>query len=324
MTTDVRPAVLDAQPGLDPWVHHDGQWLRAAQVALDHRTQALSYGTGVFEGVRAYRAQDSSHLLVFRLREHLDRLAAGADLLRIPLPDDAAGLSAAVVELLQRNGHVDDAYVRPLAYKTALQPGTPFGVRLSGVRSSLTVSTVPMGRYVRQPGVRCVVSRWRRVPDNALPARAKITGAYANNALAMEDAAQAGADDAVLLDGQGRVAEATTSNVFVVLRGQLVTPPADGDLLPGITRATVVELAARELGLAVQERHLGTDELRAADECFLTGTGVEVCPVVALDGRVVGSGQPGPITTRVRLLYEHVVRGAHPGYRHWLTPVAAA
>jgi branched-chain amino acid aminotransferase len=304
------------------WVLHDGAIRPAGEVRLTASTQALNYGTGVFEGIRSYRDAAGGGANLFRLREHYARLAQGARLLRIDLGFGVDELSALTVKLLQRNGHQqDDAYIRPLAYKLALEPGASFGVKLRQVTSALTVVTLPMGRYVPAQGVRCRTSAWRRVPDAALPARFKITGGYANNAIAADDAHSAGFDDAILLDMHGYVAEASTANIFLVHRGELITPPAGADILPGITRASVIELARRELSAVVVERPVARSELLTADEVFLTGTGVEVVGVPDVDGEIIGEGGVGPVTRALARLYDAAVRGRLDGYRHWLTPV---
>jgi branched-chain amino acid aminotransferase len=281
--------------------------------------QALNYGTGVFEGIRAYANHTQTVLNVFRLEDHMNRLARSAKLMRLDLDLSAEEMSTLVIDLLAANGAQQDTYVRPIVFKSALLPGTGFGVRLSGVSTEFAITTVPMGRYTNPAGLRCAISTWRRVPDGALPARAKITGSYANNALAMEDAQSAGLDDALLLNMRGTVSEATTSNVFVVAAGRLITPPVTADILPGITRQTVIELAEQELGIPTDEREVRLPDLYDADECFLTGTGVEVAPVIEINHRPVGARIIGPITDALRNAYQDVVRGASSKYRHWIT-----
>jgi branched-chain amino acid aminotransferase len=253
------------------------------------------------------------------MRDHYERLAASARLLRLDLRRTPEELCDITVDLLRRNDHRGDTYIRPLAYKVSLEPGTPFGVRLRGVSSTLTISTMPMGAYVAREGIRCGVSTWRRLPSVCLPARAKVTGGYANNALAKEEVEAAGFDDALMLDTQGHVAEATTANVFVFANGVLSTPPASADILPGVTRATILEVASKELGLPTSERPILPTELRSAQEVFLTGTGVEVAPVIEVDGHQVGTGAAGQTATKLRALYEAIVRGRMPQFAHWLT-----
>ncbi|WP_153812730.1 branched-chain amino acid transaminase [Streptomyces sp. SUK 48] len=310
-----------AAPAAGQWVFHDGDFVPAADVRLGPSLQALQYGTGVFEGIRAYATgSGDSHL--YRAHDHFTRMIGSARLLRIAIDHDADQLVEISAELLRRNGHSGDAYLRPLAYKTALQPGVPFGVRLQGVSSTLTIVSLPMGRYTSRDGISCGISSWRRIPDSSLPARAKITGAYANNALATDEATAAGYDDAIFLNQAGHVAEASTANLFLVRAGQVATPAQDSDILEGITRDSVISLLRRRAGVEVERRTVLRSELYTADEIFLTGTGCEIVPVTALDGRPVGSGVPGPLTRTVMDAYDRSVRGRDPHDDHgWLTPV---
>jgi branched-chain amino acid aminotransferase len=306
------------------YAFHGGDFVDVASIKLPLNTQALHYGTGVFEGIRAY-AQDGGGLAVFRLREHLERLELSAATLRIDLPYSVEQLTDIVLDLLRRNESAADTYIRPLAYKLALEPGTRFGVKLSGVSSQFSMNTVPMGSYVPAEGLRCKVSTYRRVPSVSVPSSAKITGMYANNALAVEEAHAAGCDDALMLGIDGNLTEASTANVFVVHRdGRVATPPAVADLLPGITRASVIELFERELGTVVEQRPVTAEELAAADEVFLTGTGVEICPVIEIDHSAIGSGRIGTVTSRIRQTYDDVVRGRRPAYSAWHTFVSSA
>ena len=288
----------------------------------EKRVQGLHYGTGVFEGIRAHLL-DSGDLAVFRLDDHLDRLLAGARLLRIDTGATREQLTDVVTELLRRNGFAADVYLRPVAYKLGLQPGTRPGVGLTGVSDALSIVVSGLGDYQPSQGIRCLISSWRRPARSAIPVRAKITGGYVNNALALDEARSAGFDDAILLDERGLVAEATTANVFVVRDGRLVTPPATGDRLPGITRDTVLTLAA-DLGVEHAEAELDSTDLLQADEVLLTGTGCGLSPVIEIAGRPVGEGRPGPVGTVLRETYDHTIRGRRPDTRGWLTTVALA
>ncbi|MFJ1643383.1 MULTISPECIES: branched-chain amino acid transaminase [unclassified Streptomyces] len=303
-------------------VFHNGAFVPAAEVRLGPSLQALQYGTGVFEGIRSY-ADGSGTANLYRAHDHFTRMIASARILRIAIAQSADELVEITAELLQRNGHTGDSYVRPLAYKTALEPGTPFGVRLQGVTSSLSIVTLPMGSYVTKEGIACGVSSWRRIPDSSLPARAKITGAYANNALAADEATQAGYDDAIFLNQAGHVAEATTANVFLVRSGRVITPHPESDILEGITRDSAISLLRRDKHIEVEQRTVLRSELCTADEIFLTGTGCEIVPVTALDGRPVGAGAPGPLTKALMIAYDQSVRGQNSRARTWLTRVSA-
>lgn len=316
---DTLGNIPTAAPKPHPWVYFEGQVVAATQAVVPVTTQAFNYGTAVFEGIRAYAAQGK--LNVFRLDEHLTRLEHSARLLQLDSLPSRPQLKAIILDLLRRNEANTDSYIRPLAYKKALLPGVGFGVKLTGVSSGLVINTLPMGAYMRPGGIRCAVSNWRRIPDVSLPARAKITGSYANSALAKESAERNGFDDALMLNMHGNLAESTTSNVFVVKNGCLITPPLSAHILEGITRDTVITLARDELGLQVIERDISFSELFSVDECFLAGTGVEIVPVTQIDHHVLQASGVGEISAAIRARYLETVRGLNSKYAHWLSPV---
>ncbi|MGV9245450.1 branched-chain amino acid transaminase [Streptomyces sp. NPDC003710] len=323
MTSAVAADTGKAAPAIAALAYHDGQFVPLEQAQVSVTTQALQYGTGVFEGIRAYVQADGG-LAVFRGHDHYLRFLRSSRTLRIDVGLDAEQLCEVTAELLRRIGPTTDMYVRPLAYKRALLPGTPPGVQLTGVSDAVSINAFRMGSYTDRGGIRVAVSSWRRPESGVLPVRAKVTGGYVNNALAVDEARAAGYDDAILLNSRGQVAEASTSNVFAVVRGRLVTPPVTADLLEGITRDTVVALAAGLLDVETDFHDLGRDDLCNADEVFLTGTGAEIVPVTEIGGRPVGDGVPGPLTTALMTAYHEVVRGKDERYQHWLQPVGSA
>ncbi|TCJ20674.1 branched-chain amino acid transaminase [Rubrobacter taiwanensis] len=302
------------------WSYFDGEFVRLGEVRLSPAANALNYGTGVFEGIRAYWNPERQELRVLKLREHYERFANSCKLMRIDPGLSVDDLCEVTLEILRRNAPRVDTYIRPLAFKSA----ESIGVKLSGLKSSLSIFTVPMGNYVELTGLRCCVASWRRIPDNAIPARCKLTGAYINTALAVDDAQKAGFDDAIFLTQEGTVSEASAANIFIVRRGEVVTPPLTADILEGITRDAVMELLEREWGIEVVERDIDRTELYAADEVFLTGTGYQIAPVVEIDHRPVGSGEMGPITGRLQEAYFRAARGDNPDYEHWTVPVETA
>ncbi|GAA1938192.1 branched-chain amino acid transaminase [Kitasatospora viridis] len=312
-----------ATPAIAAIAYHDGEFVPLERAQVPVTTQALQYGTGVFEGIRAY-AQHDGGLAVFRGHDHYLRLLRSARTLRIEVGHDAAQLTGLTAELLRRTGSTGDVYIRPLAYKRALLPGTPPGVQLQGVSDALSINAFRMGSYTDRGGISCAISSWRRPQSDTLPVRAKVTGGYVNNALAVDEARAGGHQDAILLNSRGQVAEASTSNVFAVIGGRLVTPPVTADLLEGITRDTVITLAADLLDTRTDQRDLGREDLLQADEVFLTGTGSEIVPVIGIAGRTIGSGSPGPLTTALMTAYHDVVRGRHSRYHHWLQAVGSA
>ncbi|MGQ7242251.1 branched-chain amino acid transaminase [Salinicola sp. V024] len=318
---DSLGTALSASHKPHPWVYLDGEVVAAAEARISTTTQAFNYGTAVFEGIRAY-ATTNGELNVFRLDDHLKRLESSARLLQLEDLPRRPAMKEVILDLLRRNQVSTDSYIRPLAYKKALMPGFGFGVKLTGVSTGLAINTLAMGAYMPAEGIRCAVSSWRRIPDCSLPARAKITGSYANSALAMESAQRIGCDDALMLNVHGNLAESTTSNVFIVKDGNLITPPLSAHILEGITRDTVITLARDELGLKVIERDVSFSELFSIDECFLSGTGVEVVPVTQIDHYKLQESGVGEISTAIRRLYLETVKGLNTKYTHWLTPVS--
>jgi branched-chain amino acid aminotransferase len=301
------------------WCYHGGELQKLGDVRLSPATHALNYGTGVFEGIRAYWSEERGTLQVLKLREHYERFEKSCRLLRLDLPHTVDELCDITLEILRRNAPREDTYIRPLAYKAA----ESVGVNLKG-RSELSVFTVPMGNYVELTGLKCCVSSWRRTSDNAIPARAKCTGSYVNTALAVDQAQRAGYDDAIFLTQDGQVSEASAANIFLVRKGQLVTPPVTADILEGITRDAVMELAEKELGMPVLEREVGRTELYAADEVFLSGTGFQIAPVVEVDDRPIGTGSIGPVAERLQELYFKAARGGWDEYADWTVAVEVA
>jgi branched-chain amino acid aminotransferase len=301
------------------WCYHGGELQKLGDVRLSPATHALNYGTGVFEGIRAYWSDERGTLQVLKLREHYERFEKSCRLLRLDMPHTVDELCDITLEILRRNAPREDTYIRPLAYKAA----ESVGVNLKG-RSELSIFTVPMGNYVELTGLKVCVSSWRRTPDNAIPARAKCTGSYVNTALAVDGAQRAGYDDAIFLTQDGQVSEASAANIFLVRKGQLVTPPVTADILEGITRDAVMELAEKELGMPVLEREVGRTELYAADEVFLSGTGFQIAPVVEVDDRPIGTGSIGPVAERLQELYFKAARGGWDEYADWTVAVEVA
>jgi branched-chain amino acid aminotransferase len=301
------------------WCYHGGGLQKMGDVRLSPATHALNYGTGVFEGIRAYWSEERGTLQVLKLREHYERFEKSCRVLNIELDKSIDELCDITLEILRRNAPREDTYIRPLAYKAA----ESVGVNLKG-ESQLSIFTVPMGNYVELTGLKCCVSSWRRVADNAIPARAKCTGSYVNTALAVDAAHKAGYDDAIFLTQAGFVSEASAANIFLVRKGELITPGVTSDILEGITRDAVMELAARELDLPATERDVSRTELYAADEIFLTGTGFQIAPVVAVDDRPIGTGSIGPVAERLQELYFKAARGGWDDYADWTVAVEVA
>jgi branched-chain amino acid aminotransferase len=283
-------------------------------------THGFNYGTGCFEGIRAYWNEKESQLYVFRMREHYRRMERSARILRIDLPYGSDELGEHTLRLLRKEGYREDVYIRPLAYKSS----EVIGVRLHDLEDDLAIYATPFGRYIEnEEGAHVCVSGWRRVSDNATPARAKITGAYINSALSKTDAVLGGYDEAVVLCESGRVSEGSAENLFLVLNGTLITPDVTSNILEGITRDTIITLAREEMGMQTVQRSIDRSELYICDEAFFTGTGVQVAAITNIEHRPIGSGSIGPVVARLRELYFEAVRGQSPKYQHWCTPVYA-
>lgn len=308
------------QVALEGFAWVDGQVVPLAEARVSLATHALHYGTGCFEGIRAYYSQDDDELYVLKMPEHYRRMAESCRILRINPGLTPEEMGRATLDLLRHAGLRRDLYIRPLAYKA----GLALGLGLSTVADAFAVYCVPLGAYhATQEPLHCCVSAWVRPDDNALPVRAKVTGAYINACLASDDARLNGFDEAILLTADGHVSEAASSNLFMVRGGRLVTPPVSEAILEGVTRNTVIDLA-REMGYEVEERKIDRTELYTAEELFLTGTAVEIRAIGRVDHRPVAGGSEGPITRRIRETYEAAVRGRDPRYRSWLTPVFSA
>lgn len=295
-----------------------GQIVPIEQAKVSVMTHALHYGTACFGGIRAYWNEPAQQLYVFRLEDHIKRFVSSASLLLMKLPSSSQQLADVVVELLRCEGHRGDMYVRPLAYKA----DEKIGVLLHGLTDEVTIFATPFGRYVdKEEGAAVRVSSWRRINDNSIPARGKIAGAYVNSALVKTEALVDGYDEGIVLDQHGHVSEGSAENIFMVRNGELVTPPVSSEILEGITRRTIMELAAAELGIPTVEREIDRTELYVCEELFFCGTGVQVAAITSVDRRPVGEGVMGSVTTAIRDLYFDVVRGNVAKYRAWNTPV---
>jgi branched-chain amino acid aminotransferase len=307
--------------GTAQFIYFNGDFVPAADAKVSVLTHAFNYGTACFEGIRGYATADGSDILVFRLREHMERLVQSSHIIGCEVKIGIDRLCEIAIELVQLNQQHGDVYIRPLVYKC----GTGIGVTMAGVPDDITMFSVPFGKYLEaDKGIRCCVSSWRRSTDNNIPPRAKITGGYINAALAKHEALANGFDEAIMLTDHGHVSEGSAENLFVSRDGTLYTPAVSDSILEGITRETVIELAQAEFGIATVARHINRTELYTADEVFLCGTGAEISPVIEVDRRHVGSGAIGPITSWLQQRYFAAVRGELPTYRRWTTSVYAS
>ena len=314
------PTAVDSSPFGKPCgvVLADGEFAASEEAAVSVHANALSYGTGTFDGIRAFWSPAREDLYLLEAHAHYDRMHKSARILGLRLPYPTGHLVELTAELLRRNQVNTDAYVRPILF----QAGAVLPVRMHHVSTRFIVGVTPIcGDYANRHGVRCKVSSWRRAPDISTPIRAKVIGSYTGPALARTEAERAGFDDALLLTLDGFVAEATTSNVLIRQGDIWATPPATDDILPGITRRQVMELIQELTGRAVHERRIHRSELLACDEILLCGTATTVTPVIDVDGWPVGTGAPGDMTTRLGDLIQAIARRTKPQHPEWTTPV---
>ena len=295
-----------------------GQLVRWDDAQVHVLTHTLHYGLGVFEGIRCYRRTDGRSA-VFRLKEHVQRLFDSAHVADMPLRWTPAEVEAACLDTIRAN-RLDECYIRPLAYLAA----GSMGLFPAQNPVELCISVWRWGTYLGDEGIkngiRAKISSFTRPGVNTVMTKSKIVGNYVNSILAKREVVGAGFDEAILLDPQGYVAEASGENVFLVKGGALVTPPLGASILGGITRHTVISFC-RELGIEVAERMVARDELYVADEVFLTGTAAEVTPVREIDARKIGAGTRGPITKQLQDRFFQLVRGPEEPHPEWLSYV---
>ena len=283
-------------------------------------THALHYGTAVFEGIRGNWNPSDEKLFIFRIREHYERLLQGCQMLMLGIPYTADDLCDITIDLVKQCGYKQDLYIRPLAYKSEELVAN---LKLQEISSDFTLIMVPFGEYLETDGaLKCCTSSWRRVDDTNVPPRLKISGTYVNGILAKTEATLAGFDEAIMLTQDGFVSEGSGENLFMINDGVIVTPPVSDNNLTGITRDSAMEIAQRELGIEVVEARIRRSELYFADEVFLTGTAAHIQAVGSLDNRKIGSGESGPITSKINEIYQMAIRGQNPNYMDWCTAVS--
>lgn len=301
------------------YAYFQGRFVPIDDAKISIKTHAFLYGTSLFEGIRGYWLPETRQMSIFRMQEHYERLLTNSAIFYLTPQLSVEQLGQITVELVQRNQPDVDLYIRPTLYK-ADDNVTPL---LNAAHVDFCLWTRPFGAYLDlDKGLNVCVSSWRRISDNAIPARAKAGGAYMNTALAVTDARQMGFDDAVFLTEHGSVSEGSAMNLFLVKHGKLITPSRSEDILEGITRDTIITLARQELGIETEERVVDRSELYHADEAFFCGTGAQVAPITRFDHRPVGDGRPGTLTQQLQSLYFQAVKNELPQYRHWCTVVS--
>jgi branched-chain amino acid aminotransferase len=280
-------------------------------------THGLHYGTGVFEGIRAYETDHGT--AIFRNREHLDRLFKSAELYYMQIPYTLEELRSAIHELVAAN-ELRECYIRPLVYRGYGQ----MGLNPLDAPVDVAIAVWPWGAYLGEEskirGVRAKVSSWRRIHHDSLIPHAKASGQYLNSVLAKIEATKSGYEEAILLDSQGYVCEGSGENIYAVRHGKLITPPQTAGILDGISRNAILQIA-RDHGHQVEERNLARAELILADEVFLSGTAAELVPVREIDDHTIGGGEPGAVTRQLQQVFDDALHGRDPRYMHWLDVV---
>jgi branched-chain amino acid aminotransferase len=296
------------------WIWFNGRLIPWGEARVHVLAHGLHYGTGVFEGMRSYRTAEGT--AVFRLDAHLTRFFQSAAMYEMTIPYSIQELSEATLEVVRTN-RLDNAYIRPIAFFDA----ATLSVWTKECPVGVAIAAFPSGAYLAgglEHGVRVTVSSVRKFPSSAMPAAGKACGQYINSVRAVQDAQRRGFDEAILLNQQGEVSEGSGENIFAVKAGALVTNDADADILMGVTRDTILELA-RDLGIPARIAPITLGDLLAADELFFSGTAVEVTPIREVDGRVIGSGTPGPVTRHIQQTFLDTARGQRREYRKWLS-----
>lgn len=296
-----------------------GEIVPISEAKVDIRTNALQYGTAVFEGIRSYWSNEDKKNYVFKMKSHYKRLFNSAKIMMIDIKYSIDELCDITVELLKKESYQEDSYIRPFAYNSGLN----IGPKLIHNEQDIFIYTTPLGEYINiSEPISVCVSSWARIPDNCIPPRAKISGSYVNAALQKTEAMLTGYDEAITLsiDGQ-HVCEGSAENLFMVKNGKLITPPTYNDILEGITRNTIIELAKNELDIETIERQIDRTELYVADELFFCGTGAQVSPIGSVDNRKINNGKMGTITKKIQNIYFDVVRNKNKKYSSWCTEV---
>lgn len=296
-----------------PYAWFGGRCVPFAEATLSVATHALHYGTGAFGGMRALpNPADTSEILLFRVDRHARRLSQSARLLLTELPEET--IHHAITTFLQANRPTCPIYLRPFVYTSDLG----IAPRLHNIQTDFLIYGIEMGDYLSPEGVSCRISSWCRQEDRSLPLRGKISGAYITSSLAKTEAVKSGFDEALLLNSRGKVSEASGMNLFIVRDGVLITPGVDQDILEGITRASIMELA-RAMDIPVLERAVDKTELMIADEVFLSGTAARVTPVRRIESTDLSSHRP--VMERLRDRLTAITEGRDPSYDHWVTRI---
>lgn len=301
-----------------PYAFFEGKVVSIEEARIPVTTNALQYGTGIFAGVRGYYNKEEGFISIFRIEDHFKRFLQSFQIIGVTIDYSAQELVEITKDLMQRNAPQTDTYIRPFGYagSTNLSPNLERDSNFAFLEYMM-----PLGEYIPvDKGISVMVSSWRRVDDNAIPSRAKISGSYINSALAKQEANRNGHEEAIFLNSAGHVAEGSAMNIFIVRDGVLIAPPKYDDVLEGITRRSVMEIA-KDMGIPCEERSIDRSELYIADEAFFSGTGAQISWIAKIDHRTIGNGERGPVSTKIQDMFFKAVRGQEKRYDHWCTKI---
>jgi branched-chain amino acid aminotransferase len=295
------------------YIWFDGKFVEFGKANVHVLTHSLQYGSGIFEGIRAYSTDKGP--AIFRLGDHANRFLNSARIVGMNLGVDQHGIEEAIKATVKKN-KLQSCYIRPFAFYN----DSNIGLSVIGKKVSVAIAAIDLGSYFKDKdkGVSCKISSWQRMNSDVLPPEAKLSGNYANSILASREANLAGSEEAILLSPEGYVAEGPGENIFLVSNGRLLTPSKDADILLGITRDSLLKIA-ESMGLVTEERMVHRDELFTCNECFFSGTAAELTPIISVDSRKIGKGKPGPITKMLADKYSEIVHGKDIVYSDWLT-----
>ncbi|WP_241657240.1 branched-chain amino acid transaminase [Halobacillus salinus] len=285
-------------------------------LSVSVKNKGLNYGLGCIDGIRAFWNEDKNQLYIFRLEDHFERFHRSGKALSIQIPYSVDQLSYITKQLLLMNRTTQDVYIRPICFKG----GNTLRPELQDPYNHLAIYADYID-YEPKPSLKVGISSWTRMGSNMIPPQAKSTAGYMNSGLAIQEAALNGYDEAVFLTEEGHVSEGAAENIFIVRGGEVFTPPIADDILPGITRDTVAEILMEELRIPISEKSIARVELYEADEIFLTGTAIGIKPIIEVDRRRIGKGEPGEVTLEIQRLYNKIVRGQMPPYLFYCTPL---
>lgn len=301
-----------------PFIFFENNIVKAEDAKVSIMTHALQYGTGVFGGMRGYYNKEKGYLSIFRMKDHYKRFLQSLNILGVQFPYSQKELEKITLDLVKKNNPQTDVYFRPFAYESSTYVAPSFPV---DSQFAFSLYMIPLGDYLpTDRGITATVSSWRRVSDNAIPSRVKASGAYINSALAKKEAEKNGFDEAIFLSENGHVAEGSAMNIFIVRDGVLITPPKTDDILEGIMRRTIIQVAKDE-GIPVQERTMDRTELYIADEAFFSGTGAQFVWIKSIDHRIIGNGEMGILSKKLQKLFFDTVKGNSEKYKDWCTKI---